>query len=924
MRKTTLLFLSLFFLAEFQLYADSKIDSKLQAVLQSASGPVEVVVTFWGEGAPTGSQIQLIKDVGITRGITFHTLPIAGVLATKQQVEVLAESPEVRSLYYNAKLEYYNADATALTGVDRARSDKNITARNGGMPISGNGIGVMINDSGIDATHGDLEFLDHVVQNVLGTTNLNAYSSLLPVTYVENQPNTDTNSGHGTHVAGIAGGTGQKSDGKYEGVAPGADLIGYGSGAVLFILDAVGGFDYALTHQHEYGIRVINNSWGSSGDFDPDDPVNVATKDAYDRNIIVVFSAGNSGPGSDTHNPYAKAPWVISAGAGNDAGELADFSSRGSNKGATFMVDGETWTWKDQPTIVAPGVNIISARTASPVGVLSTDSDAEEIETAFLPFYTQLSGTSMSAPHVAGIVALMLEVNPALAPLEVKSILQQTATNMDGREAFEVGAGYVNAYAAVQTALDPSTPYGSTVNKDRDFNSSVNLSTAEQDFTVQYDPVLTTSNSFDFVVPQNTNIVEARIAAEGLMDFTGNTLNLVLIAPDGTEFSSGINVLFPIFFDRVVRISNPPSGDWILEVRGLRGVTENPTDGAALPEEVNGSVNLISIKGFTGLNDIEGHPARDAIILAVSERLVDGYPNGKYRPDQNIKRIEVGDYLMMGRKVRQHLPTDGSSTFGDLNGDLDQLIGESVTARGAALRDTFQVDRGVMLTETSGQFNPYLNVSRAELAYSLVQSLGLEDQALARNSQAVTVAYKGERIPIEDQEEIPGQLRGYVQLALDLNLMNAKFSLSQGEFDLEPTVSAEFNPGSSVTRGEYAVSVTRTQSANTNALAGNQQKTARQNLFQEQQPTYPLKLNQNYPNPFNPGTAISYSVPNQSQVSLIVYNLLGRKVATLVNSTKRAGQYHVNFDASQLASGVYLYRLKVGTEVITKKMNLIK
>lgn len=86
-----------------------------------------------------------------------------------------------------------------------------------------------------------------------------------------------------------------------------------------------------------------------------------------------------------------------------------------------------------------------------------------------------------------------------------------------------------------------------------------------------------------------------------------------------------------------------------------------------------------------------------------------------------------------------------------------------------------------------------------------------------------------------------------------------------------------------------------------------------------------IELQQNYPNPFNPTTTIEYGVPEQSVVSLEVFNMLGKKVATLINrETKSAGSYSVQFDASQLASGLYLYRLKVGDAIITKKLTLIK
>ena len=92
-----------------------------------------------------------------------------------------------------------------------------------------------------------------------------------------------------------------------------------------------------------------------------------------------------------------------------------------------------------------------------------------------------------------------------------------------------------------------------------------------------------------------------------------------------------------------------------------------------------------------------------------------------------------------------------------------------------------------------------------------------------------------------------------------------------------------------------------------------------------------FKLNQNYPNPFNPNTTIKYSIPNVIStegrnlfVTLKVYDVLGKEVATLINKEKPAGNYEVNFDASKLSSGVYYYQLRASDYVETKKMILIK
>ena len=85
-----------------------------------------------------------------------------------------------------------------------------------------------------------------------------------------------------------------------------------------------------------------------------------------------------------------------------------------------------------------------------------------------------------------------------------------------------------------------------------------------------------------------------------------------------------------------------------------------------------------------------------------------------------------------------------------------------------------------------------------------------------------------------------------------------------------------------------------------------------------------FSLEQNYPNPFNPATSIRYAINSKQKVHLLVYNVLGKEIATLVNEAKPAGNYEVSFDASKLSSGVYFYQLQAGSFVETKKMILIR
>ena len=436
--------------------ADARIGDALQDALASARAfeRLEVVVVFDQTSAPAAGQLDVLRSLGITRGITMRQLPIAGALATPAQIRALAGRGDVLAIHANSALTYYNHDARELSGVNRAQANPQDFGRT--TPFTGAGVTVMINDSGIDATHGDLRLGERVVQNVQALTNLSSVLTFLPATVLENQPNTDISSGHGTHCAGTVGGSGAQSGGLHRGVATGSPLVGYGSGAVISILDAVGAFDYAISHRDSYGapLRVISNSWGTTGAFDPTDPVNVASHAAYEAGIVSVFAAGNDGPGENTHNPYAQPPWVISVGAGNKDGTLADFSSRGmpGETGTFTMPGGSQWTYANEPTLVATGVDIVSTRALTGVlPLLAATQDAALGADAL--FYTHMSGTSMATPHVAGIVALLLEANPSLDPLEVREILSATADPMAGRARFEVGSGHVDAYEALQVAV---------------------------------------------------------------------------------------------------------------------------------------------------------------------------------------------------------------------------------------------------------------------------------------------------------------------------------------------------------------------------------------------------------------------------------------------------------------------------------------
>ena len=785
-------------------FADAKLGGSLTDALENlpANNTLEIVVTFEGDDALTPAQLGGLNALGLS-GMSFQALPMAGLIATSADIDAIADLDGVRSIYLNEAMVLNNGDARRLTGVERLELDGNMRT-DLGLPYSGKGITVLVNDSGVDATHPDLPLFSKVLENASGHMNLSPITpGFEPISYLEGIPDTDIGSGHGTHVAGTVGGLGTQSGGEHAGVARGAGIIGYGTGAVILVLDGLGGFDYAIRNRNEHNIRVINNSFGGGGSdapFDPDEPFAVASKIAADRGIITVFSAGNDGNGEGTiGGSYIKSPWVVAVGAGTKSGKLVDFSSRGvKGAGGTVTIDGEEFEWKDQPTIVGPGVDIVS--TLANTGVLGL-TDIVDTD------YARMSGTSMSGPHVAGVIALMLEANPDMGWREVKSVLADTATNMPGREAWEVGAGYINAYAAVTMSAEMAEGFGQTPIVNRDFNSSLETSrldgpTLQASFTPAGE-----SQTQEFTVEPGLSLVVAKAR------ISSNTAAIVLRDPNGNAYRSGISL--PVLGENVAVTAPAMPGTWTVELGGIGSVSGVPldptgtTNGTAVPlvpSDVD--ISFLRIDGYSGISDVTGHAAQSFIETGVAERLLDSKPGGVYNPDAALTRADLADYLVLGGAIRQHFATDGTESFTDTAEGLATANAEAVIARGAALSNGPQDQNGVMLAAQPGTFDGDASVSRAELAYSLVQTLGLQAEAAAAaanlDNRAITVTNNGELIELEDDGDIPTEFRGYVQTALDLGLMRVSYSLEQGPFDLEPTLKAAFDPDRDVTRADYA------------------------------------------------------------------------------------------------------------------------
>jgi serine protease AprX len=326
---------------------------------------------------------------------------------------------------------------------------------------TGEGVGVAVIDTGIDGGHpdfadpnGDSRVVAAVVTNPDAETAADTY-------------------GHGTHVAGIIAGDGSRRDmvdpawAKYIGIAPRANLIAIkaaddeGRGTIL---DAIYGLQFVVDHKDEFNIRVVNLSLSSTvAESYRTDPLNAAVESAYFNGILVVAAAGNRGSAEDaTDYSPANDPFALTVGAVDDQGT----EDRGDDAIADWSSTGLTQDGFLKPEIAAPGAHMVST--------LARDSAFAEMCPSCIvdDEYIRIGGTSMAAPVVSGVAALLFEQHPAWTPEQVKSTLVETARDVTGR------ADEVNAAAALGVER-PATGYNTGIAP----NQLVDATTGEIDYT---------------------------------------------------------------------------------------------------------------------------------------------------------------------------------------------------------------------------------------------------------------------------------------------------------------------------------------------------------------------------------------------------------------------------------------------------------
>jgi serine protease AprX len=368
-------------------------------------------------------------------------------------IEKLSKLPQVVMIEYEDEVQSFNdVGARAVKARNSTEYSPNTVWD---MGFYGKDISIAILDSGVDdgpspappPYHLSLDDLDDDLLTIDDPKFIAGVDFTRAIANIDGSYNPDDGIlGHGTHVAATALGTGDTSE--YKGVAPQARLVdvkvmeNWGSGVMG---EVINGIEWVVEHKDEFNIRVVSMSIGGNYNSNGQDGASQAVNAAVDAGLVVVVAAGNGG--SNTIGPPASADKALVVGALNDHNTVdrSDDNVWGSSNVGPRADDGDSDPMDElKPDVLAPGVNIMSAK---------SDTTAT---------YNQFSGTSMAAPHVAGVVALMLEANPDLIPQEVKDIIHMTAempeeiepsTEHDDTYNYAYGWGFIDAYKAVKMAL---------------------------------------------------------------------------------------------------------------------------------------------------------------------------------------------------------------------------------------------------------------------------------------------------------------------------------------------------------------------------------------------------------------------------------------------------------------------------------------
>lgn len=345
-----------------------------------------------------------------------------------QEASRIKSLPNVKNVYPNYRVEMTLDESIPLINAD----DVWQTSDAQGLLVTGKGVTIGIIDTGVDYTHPDLGGCFGPGCKVIGGYD-----------FSDNDTDPMDYHGHGTHVAATAAG-----NGILKGVAPDANIYSlkvFPNSYASVIIEAI---DYSTDPNGDGDfsdhLDVISLSLGGSGN--PDDAMSTAIDDATKLGVVAVISAGNSGPWEESIRSPGTARTAITVGATykkDYGGEHWRDTNPQKDQIVSFSSRGPTSIGTIKPDISAPGVYICAAQFEDAWEDKACLGDGE---------HTAISGTSMAAPHVSGVVALIKQAHPDWSPEEIKSSLLLMSKKINGT-IFDVGWGRIDVLSSLNPTL---------------------------------------------------------------------------------------------------------------------------------------------------------------------------------------------------------------------------------------------------------------------------------------------------------------------------------------------------------------------------------------------------------------------------------------------------------------------------------------
>ena len=590
---------------------------------------------------------KLLQEIGFETMYTYPSIDSVAVKGTLSQIAFLKNQAAVVSVTEHQPVATSMTPQTESWGLEPVEAP--IMAENG---YTGKGIKVAILDTGIDTEHPDL-----IVNG--GVCLLDS----CPSGY-------DDNNGHGTHVAGII--AAQDNGFGVVGVAPNVELYaiksldGKGNGTTASIL---AGVEWAIQNK----MDIVNLSVTAE---ENDPALKKMVDTAYQKGIILVGSAGNNGTAAGTENNVmypAKYPSVIAVSGVDQQLKRVSNSATGS-----------------EIEIAAPGEEIIST---FPNDVLMNGSKGNE--------YALMSGTSMAAPFVAGMLALYKEKEPAKSNEELRALLQSNAKDLGVK-----GKDNLYGYGFVQGLHDQNETDGNQV-----FVTSVANGKVQMEIT---------ANS----QVKTVSVKRDTVPLKGLVD--GTLTDYVLagryqytfdfLYQDGNKKTAKVNVEVnqPHFSDMSMNQWFAPHIVYLYENHILAGVTETAMQPDAKITRAMAVAMIGRAKGLDGekretvFSDVSSSSFASGYIQSAFENgILHGFPDGTFRPDQYVTRAEMAMLLAEAYRLEDASPV----SFPDVH---HQVTGYEAIFKVA----NANIAEGFL----DGEFKPYQPMTRSTFSVFMARA----------------------------------------------------------------------------------------------------------------------------------------------------------------------------------------------------------